>query len=124
MSGPRPSGALLAQLVFAVALLVLAECAILGFRSLRPRFCSIYDPYFWSHERYWKLSSTAYLRMFDGTPLKPLVWRLLGVRIGRRVFDDGLRIDEKTLVDIGDESTFNMGVKLQGALARGRDLQV
>ena len=27
--------------------------------------------------------------MLAGTPFKNLVWRLLGVRIGRRVFDDG-----------------------------------
>ena len=105
--------AIVAELAFAVALLVLAERAVLGFRSLQPRFCSIYDPQFWSHERYWKLSSTAYLRMFDGTPFKPVIWRLLGVRVGRRIFDDGLRIIEKTLVEIGDESTFNMGVNLQ-----------
>jgi non-ribosomal peptide synthetase-like protein len=110
---PVPLVFVVALLMFAVALFVLAERAVLGFRSLRPRSCSIYDPYFWSHERYWKLSSTAYLRMFDGTPFKTLVWRLLGVRIGRRIFDDGMRIAEKTLVDIGDESTFNMGVNLQ-----------
>ena len=26
-----------------------------AFRSLRPRYCSIYDPYFWRHERLWKM---------------------------------------------------------------------
>ena len=36
--------------------------------------------------------------MFNGTPLKGLIWRLLGVRIGRRVFDDGCSIPEKSLV--------------------------
>ena len=26
-----------------------------GFRPLRPQFCSIYDPHFWRHERFWKV---------------------------------------------------------------------
>ncbi|MER6695278.1 AraC family transcriptional regulator, partial [Streptomyces minutiscleroticus] len=30
-----------------------------------------------------------YLIAFNGTPFKSLVWRMLGVRMGRRVFDDG-----------------------------------
>ncbi len=42
-----------------------------------------------------------------------MVWRALGVPIGRRVFDDGLAITERTLVSIGDEVTFNMGSTLQ-----------
>ena len=29
----------------------------LGFRRLQPQFCSIYEPYFWWHERFWKLST-------------------------------------------------------------------
>ena len=118
------AAALLAQLVFAVALLVLAERAILGFRSLRPRFCSIYDPYFWSHERYWKLSSTAYLRMFDlHAPQAP---RLAPARGPDRAA--GLR---RRPADRREDPRRHRGrVHLQhggdapGALARGRDLQV
>ena len=70
-----------------------------GFRRLQPQFCSIYEPYFWWHERFWKLSAVSYLAMFNGTPFKGVMWRLLGVRIGRRVFDDGCAIPEKTLVE-------------------------
>ena len=33
----------------------LLERAALGFRRLRPQFCSIYDHYFWTHERLWKV---------------------------------------------------------------------
>ena len=66
------------------------ERAVDGFRPLRPQFCSIYDPYFWWHERYWKLCRRHLsARLFNGTPFKNLIWRLLGVRIGSRVFDDG-----------------------------------
>jgi non-ribosomal peptide synthetase-like protein len=90
---------------------VLAERAATGFRAMQPQHCSIYEPYFWWHERYWKLSIQP--SIFDGTPLKSLTWRMLGVRIGRRVFDDGCAISEKTLVTIGDDCTLGAGVVLQ-----------
>ncbi len=48
-----------AGLLFTVVYFVLVERAVDGFRPLQPRFCSIYDPYFWRHERYWKLCPTA-----------------------------------------------------------------
>ena len=53
------------------------------------------------------------LGMFNGTPFKGLIWRLLGVRIGRRVFDDGCCIAERTLVTIGDDCTLNAGSVIQ-----------
>jgi non-ribosomal peptide synthetase-like protein len=56
---------------------------------------------------------TAYLHAFNGTPYKNVVWRALGVRIGRRVFDDGCSIPEKTLVTIGDDTTLNFGSTIQ-----------
>jgi len=85
-----------------------------GFRRLRPRLCSIYDPYFWWHERYWKMSlQHRYATVFNGTPFKPLVWRLLGVRMGSRVFDDGCGIIERTLVTIGSRCTLNNGTTIQ-----------
>jgi non-ribosomal peptide synthetase-like protein len=55
---------------------------------------------------------TTYLHAFDGTPLKNVIWRLLGVRIGRRVFDDGCNIPEKTLVTIGDDCMLNAGSRI------------
>ena len=42
-----------------------------------------------------------------------VVSRLLGVRLGRRVFDDGAAMTERTLVTIGDDSTLNAGVVIQ-----------
>ena len=102
------AAATVADLVLTVVVFVLAERAVLGFRPLRPRFCSIYQPEFWAHERYWKVPSVLFMRIFDGTPAKPVVWRLLGVRAGRRVFDDGCRIVERSLCSIGDHATLNM----------------
>jgi non-ribosomal peptide synthetase-like protein len=85
---------------------VLVERLSTMFRALRPRYCSIYEPYFWWHERFWKLAWQPLI--LDGTPFKSLTWRLLGVRIGRRVFDDGCVIMEKTLTSIGDDCTLNV----------------
>jgi non-ribosomal peptide synthetase-like protein len=37
----------------------------------------------------------------------------MGVRIGRRVFDDGVHITERTLTTIGDDCVFNQWSKIQ-----------
>ena len=92
---------------------VLLERAIKAFRRLQPKYCSIYDPYFWRHERLWKVPGEGYLHMFDGTPFKNLIWRGLGVRIGKRVFDDGCYITERTLTTIGDDVMLNTATKIQ-----------
>jgi non-ribosomal peptide synthetase-like protein len=92
---------------------VLLERAIRGWRRLEPKYCSIYDPYFWRHERLWKIPGERYLHMFDGTPFKNLIWRGLGVRIGQRVFDDGCYMSERTLTTVGDDVMLNAGTKIQ-----------
>jgi non-ribosomal peptide synthetase-like protein len=100
--------------VFTVAWFVLVERASAGFRALRPLSCSIYTPDFWRHERFWKGAAvTAHLQMLNGTPFKNVAWRLLGVRLGRRLFDDGTSLPEKTLVTIGDDVTLNAGSVIQ-----------
>jgi non-ribosomal peptide synthetase-like protein len=102
------------SLVFTAAYFVMVERAVQVFLPLRPLYCSIYDRRFWRHERFWKGAAvTTYLSFFNGTPFKNVIWRLLGVRIGRRVFDDGASIPEKTLVTIGDDTTLNLGSTIQ-----------
>ncbi len=105
--------AALAGLAVGIGFQILLERAVTSFRSMSPQFCSIYDPYFWWHERFWKMSVGGYLGLFNGTPMKVVVWRLLGVRIGRRVFDDGCAMPEKTLVHIGDDVALNAGSTVQ-----------
>jgi non-ribosomal peptide synthetase-like protein len=51
--------------------------------------------------------------MFNGTPFRTMIWRMLGVRIGKRVFDDGCAIPEKTIVTIGDDCTLNAVATVQ-----------
>jgi non-ribosomal peptide synthetase-like protein len=104
------AAALVAATIFNVLFTTLVERAATGFRALMPQYVSIYDPYFWRHERLWKLGATP---AFSGTPFKNLQWRMLGVRIGRRVFDDGCFIPEKTLAAIGDDVVLNAGSLIQ-----------
>jgi non-ribosomal peptide synthetase-like protein len=101
------------SVVVSAAYFVLLERSIAAFRTLQPQYCSIYDRYFWRHERIWKVPEEAYLHIFDGTPFKNIIWRLLGVRLGRRVFDDGCFLTERTLATIGDDCTLNAGSKIQ-----------
>ncbi|MEU2789873.1 Pls/PosA family non-ribosomal peptide synthetase [Streptomyces sp. NPDC007100] len=98
--------------LFAVGYSVAVERAVNGFRRQTPRYCSIYTPYFWRHERFWKLHATP-LRFLNGTPFKSLFWRALGVRLGRRLFDDGCDMPERSLVTIGDHCTLNAGSAIQ-----------
>lgn len=102
---------MLAFLVFRVLLSVLVERSVMAFRHLTPQYCSIYDPYFWRHERLWKLLATP---PFNGTPFKAPIWRMLGVKVGKRLYDAGVNIPEKTLVTIGDDCAFNEGTAIQG----------
>ncbi|GHJ99782.1 hypothetical protein SY2F82_15800 [Streptomyces sp. Y2F8-2] len=99
--------------VFTVAYNVLVDRLVRPLQALRPQGCSIYDRAFWRHERFWKVSSLAYVLLFNGTPLKNVIWRLLGMRIGRRVFDDGLRVPERTFTTIGDDCTLNVDTIVQ-----------
>ncbi|WP_406165556.1 Pls/PosA family non-ribosomal peptide synthetase [Streptomyces sp. NBC_00996] len=98
--------------VFTPVYFVLVERGIAAFRALRPQLCSIYEPYFWWHERLWKVPDE-YLNVFNGTPFKNVIWRMLGVRLGSRVFDDGCYLTERTLTTIGSDCTLNAGSKIQ-----------
>ncbi|MGW1161962.1 Pls/PosA family non-ribosomal peptide synthetase [Streptomyces sp. NPDC002513] len=100
------------SLGFTAVYFALVERWIARFRPLSPQLCSIYDPYFWWHERLWKVPDR-HVMVFNGTPFKNLIWRLMGVRIGRRVFDDGLYVTERTLTAIGDDCTLNVASKIQ-----------
>ncbi|EAU41995.1 peptide synthetase [Fulvimarina pelagi HTCC2506] len=78
-----------------------------GFKRHRPQYCSIYDPYYWRHERYWKLTELVLFNALVGTPFRGLVWKAFGVKWGRKVFDDGVLFSERTMVEVGDYCSFN-----------------
>jgi non-ribosomal peptide synthetase-like protein len=99
---------------FSILYWVFVERAGLGFGRLRPSVVSMYDDYFLFHERHWKMSSTTLLGLFKGTPFKNVISRLLGVKVGSMVFDDGCFFADKTLTRIGDYVTLNDSSLLQG----------
>ena len=109
------AGFLVVSILITPVYYVLVERGLLRFRPLRPGYCSIYDKHFWRQERLWKVPSMLdrAMRMFDGTPFKSLIWRSLGVKIGRQVFDDGGFLTERTLATIGDGCVLNAGSVIQ-----------
>ena len=58
-----------------IAFFVLLERASLRFKRLEPKLASIYDPYFWFHERHWKLSESPITGLFSGTPFRTVMFR-------------------------------------------------
>jgi len=113
-SSPVFTGALLAfSAVAAAVYYALVERCFESLGPPPPPICSIYDSRFWWVERVWKLHPINFLHLFDGTPFKSVLWRLIGVRFGRRVFDDGVFISEPTLTVIGDECALNQQTILQ-----------
>ncbi len=100
-------------LLFTTVYFVLVDRAVRALQALRPQGCSIYDHAFWRHERFWKLCADSYLTFFNGTPFKNVIWRLLGVRLGSKVFDDGVFLTERSFVTIGDDCTLNAGTVIQ-----------
>jgi non-ribosomal peptide synthetase-like protein len=93
--------------------LILLEWASLGFKRLKPQLASIYDPYFWWHERYWKLNAFPILAMFAGTPFRGMMLRAMGMKVGAKLFDCSLGIPERSLTEVGDYANLNEGCVLQ-----------
>jgi non-ribosomal peptide synthetase-like protein len=81
--------------------------------AARPTLCSIYHPDFWAAERRFKVNPVMYLHAFDGTPFKNVLWRLMGVRVGKRVFDDGVQLSDPSLTAIADEAVLNYASTIQ-----------
>lgn len=96
-----------------IAFFVLMERASLRFKRLEPKIVTIYDRYFWFHERHWKLSESPITRLFSGTPFRTMMFRAMGMKIGRKVFDCGRSITERTLTEVGDYANINEGAVLQ-----------
>jgi non-ribosomal peptide synthetase-like protein len=103
-----------ASLVVSTSVFVLMERASLWFGRLKPQIVSMYDRGFWFHERHWKYSANPLLLFFKGTPLKNFISRLVGIKVGRKVFDDGCLMFDKTLLEVGDYATLNESSLLKG----------
>ena len=106
-------GATVAMTAATILFFVVIERASLRFRRLEPKLASIYDPYFWFHERHWKLSESPITGLFSGTPFRGLLLRALGMTVGAKVFDCSRSITERTLTEVGDYANLNEGCVLQ-----------
>jgi non-ribosomal peptide synthetase-like protein len=116
-----PSQGLVAILAFAavaslggILWFAFLERASLGFKKLSPNVVSMYDQRFWRHERHWKFTGSPIGSFFKGTPFKNVISRLVGVTVGRRVFDDGCAFVDKTLSFVGDDTTLSERSIIQG----------
>ncbi len=107
------AAAAVASFVFFIGYAVFVERVMLGFKRMQPKSCTIYDPYFWKIERYWKHCENGLILLFRGTPFKPMLSRMLGMKVGKRVFDDGMQASERTMVELGDYAIINSGTFLQ-----------
>jgi non-ribosomal peptide synthetase-like protein len=96
-----------AEVVLTFTYFVLLDAAVRWLAARRPHGVSIYDRAFWRHERYWKVAEDSYFPLLNGTPMKAGLWRALGVRVGRRLYDDGAMLTERKFVTIGHNVMLN-----------------
>ena len=83
-------------------------------RPMKPIECSLYEQPFWDQERYWKLNYDPVRdSVFSGTPIKNVLSRCQGMKIGKQVFDDGCGFTEPSLVTVGDYCTLNYRATVQ-----------
>jgi non-ribosomal peptide synthetase-like protein len=62
--------------------------------------------------------------MFLGTPFAPIYFRIMGCKIGNKVFMETTEITEFDLVTIGDESVLNFGCTIQTHLFEDRIMKM
>lgn len=103
-----------AMFLLTIGYWVLVARSVNGLIALAPDGVSVYDRAFWRHERHWKVPAQNVLRAFAGTPFQPWIWRGVGARVGRNLFDDGANLVERPLVSLGDDVTLNAGALVQG----------
>ncbi len=100
-------------LIFSIGYFIILERAAFAFGRMTPINVSIYNKKYWQVERVWKSSETFLRGLWFGTPFRNIINRLLGIKQGKMVFDDGLYVSEKTMLEIGDYCNFNNGCVLQ-----------
>ncbi|MEY5100199.1 MAG: hypothetical protein RJA36_2918 [Pseudomonadota bacterium] len=77
----------------------------------KPRAAPMWTPFVWISEAvtsvYESIAVSNFLEYLRGTPMLPVLLRLLGVKVGRGVFLDTTDVTEFDCVEIGDHSVFN-----------------
>ncbi len=103
-----------AAALFAIFWFVLVEKVSLAFAKLEVRTVTLYDPYYWFHERHWKFCGHPLMTLFHGTPFRNVISWALGVSLGQKVFDDGANLYDKSLISIGSYVNLNAACVVQG----------
>ena len=98
---------------FSLAYFIALERGAIGFRRMKPIVRSIYHRDYWQVELLWKYSESFLRWIWLGTPFRSVINRALGIKQGKKVFDDGLYVSEKTLLEVGDYCNFNTDSVLQ-----------
>ena len=80
------SGMMLGLMVFRILFMVAGGALRYGLPPPEAPVLLDLRPYFWRHERLWKLLAVP---AFNGTPFKPVIWRMFGVKVGKRLYDAG-----------------------------------
>ena len=76
--------------------------------------------------RWWTVEqfcNTTVFDQFSGTPVMPVIYRLLGARIGRRVHIDSIDCSATDLLTVGDGSTLSANVDIRTAFVEDYTLK-
>ena len=94
----------------------------------RPMVAPLWSMFVWRNElvtsAYENLAVPLLLEPLRGTPFINVFLRLMGCRIGRRVFTDTTDITEFDMIDVGDDASLNDGAALQTHLFEDRVMKV
>jgi non-ribosomal peptide synthetase-like protein len=94
----------------------------------RRREAPLWSPFVWRSELITclreALADVYLLRALQGTPWLCWLFRLLGARVGKRVFLDTTDITEFDLVDLGDDAALNNGCIVQTHLFEDRVMKM
>ncbi len=110
-----------------MALLVVGvKWALVG--RYRPRVDPLWSHFVWRSELvtglYEAVAIPLLLEALDGTPFAAPYLRLLGARIGKRVYLESLDMTEFDLVDIGDEAALGHACTVQTHLFEDRIMKM
>jgi non-ribosomal peptide synthetase-like protein len=117
----------------ALALMGLCTLTVVGLKWLlvgryRPRIAPLWSPFVWRAELvtglYEGISVALLLDGLRGTPFLAMVLRMMGARIGRRVFLDTTDMTEFDLVHIGDDVAIGDTATLQTHLFEDRVMKM
>jgi non-ribosomal peptide synthetase-like protein len=131
-----PHGALMMTLAFPFLYLGLAIGAGLFTLAVKwlvigrykPTMAPLWSPFVWKTELvtavYENLAAPILLETLRGTPWLNIFLRLMGCRIGRRVFTDTTDFTEHDLVEVGDDAALNDNAGIQTHLFEDRVMKV